>query len=62
MTETLDAHAIPWVARFEGLLLEMLPHLRRAAPDLHEDELIQLGSRLAERRLGGVVDLGSDVR
>jgi hypothetical protein len=62
MTETLEAPAMAWVARFEGLLLETMPHLRRAAPELSEDELIGLASRLVELRLGGVVDLGSTIR
>jgi hypothetical protein len=52
-TETLDAHATAWVVRFERLLQETMPFLRRAAPELSEEELIQHASHLVEVRLGG---------
>jgi hypothetical protein len=57
MTTTLETPATAWVARFERLLRETMPHLRRAAPELEEESLIQLASRLVELRLGAVVDL-----
>jgi hypothetical protein len=62
MTEILEAPATAWVARFERLLQETMPHLRRAAPELAEESLIQLASRLVELRLGAVVDLGGAMR
>jgi hypothetical protein len=59
-TDTLEVPATAWLARFEGLLRETMPHLRRVAPELPEETLIQLGSRLVELRLGGIGDLGAD--
>jgi hypothetical protein len=53
MIETLEAPATAWVARFEELLRETLPHLRRIAPELSEETLIQFASQLVELRLGG---------
>ena len=50
-TVTLDTRALAWVARFEVLLREAMPHVRRAAPELSEDDLIQCASRLVESRL-----------
>jgi hypothetical protein len=62
MTSTPQSRAPAWVERFEGLLLETMPHLRRAAPGLTEEQLLETASRLVELRLGGLVDLGSDIR
>jgi hypothetical protein len=59
-TETMEVPATAWLARFEGLLRETMPYLRRVAPELPEETLIQLGSRLVELRLGGLVDLGAE--
>lgn len=53
ITETLNGPAAAWVARFERLLEETMPYLRRAAPELSEEELIQHASSLVEVRLGG---------
>ena len=50
-TDTLDTRASAWVARFEALLRESMPHVRQAAPELSEDDLIQHASRLVESRL-----------
>jgi hypothetical protein len=60
-TGTQYAHAAAWVARFERLLQETMPHLRRAAPELTEEELIQHASHLVEVRLGGLY-LGREMR
>lgn len=60
--EILETPATAWVERFAGLLQETMPHLRRFAPELSEDALIEIASRLVELRLGGVVDLGSEIR
>jgi hypothetical protein len=59
-SETLEVPATAWLTRFEGLLRETMPYLRHIAPELAEETLIQLGSRLVELRLGGVGDLGAD--
>jgi hypothetical protein len=59
-TDTLEVPATAWLARFEGLLRETMPHLRRVAPELSEETLIQLGSRLVELRLGGIGDRVGD--
>jgi hypothetical protein len=59
-TESLEAPATAWLARFEGLLRETMPHLRHLAPELSEETLIQLGSRLVELKLGGLMDRGAD--
>lgn len=56
MTETTKTHATEWVARFERLLQDTMPHLRRAAPELSEEALIDFASRIVELRLGGLVD------
>lgn len=60
--EPHEPHATAWVARFEAMLQETLPQLRRVAPELSEEALIQLASRLVELRLGGITDLGSEIR
>lgn len=57
-----EPRATAWVARFEAMLQETMPQLRRAAPELSEEALIQLASRLVELRLGGITDLGSEIR
>jgi hypothetical protein len=44
------------------MLQETMPQLRRVAPELSEEALIQLASRLVELRLGGITDLGSEIR
>jgi hypothetical protein len=62
MTETMDAPATAWVARFAGSLREIMPKLRRIAPELSEEALIELASRLVELRLGGVVDGAREIR
>jgi hypothetical protein len=62
MTTTFVTPATAWIARFEGLLQETMPHLRRAAPELSEDDLIRMASCLVELRLGGIVDVGSEIR
>jgi hypothetical protein len=54
MTESTMAPATAWVARFERLLQETMPHLRRAAPELSEEALIEFASHLVELRLGGL--------
>jgi hypothetical protein len=59
-TETMEVPATAWLARFEGMLLETMPSLRRLAPELSEETLIQLGSRLVELRLGGLAGLGAE--
>jgi len=38
-----------------------MPSLRRIAPELPEETLIQLGSRLVELRLGGIVELDAEL-
>lgn len=50
-TVTVDTRASAWVVRFEVLLRESMPHVRQAAPELCEDDLIQHASRLVESRL-----------
>jgi hypothetical protein len=60
MAEMVNSHSREWVARFERLLQETMPHLRRAAPELSEEALLQLGSRLVEIRLGSVLDVGPE--
>lgn len=62
MNEHLTSHSTEWVERFAVLLQEAMPYLRRALPHLSEDALIQLAARLVELRLGGVVDMGSEIR
>lgn len=57
-----EPRATAWVARFEAMLQETMPQLRRVAPELSEEALIQLASRLVELRLGGITDLGSEIR
>ena len=61
LTEPLEVPATAWLARFEGLLRETMPSLRRIAPELPEETLIQLGSRLVELRLGGIVELDAEL-
>jgi hypothetical protein len=60
--ERLDTHAAAWVARFEALLQETMPHFRRAAPELSEEELILHASHLVELRLGGLTAFGREIR
>ncbi|HEY2067174.1 MAG TPA: hypothetical protein VGG84_14560 [Gemmatimonadaceae bacterium] len=60
--EPHEPHAAAWVARFEAMLQETMPQLRQVAPELSEEALIQLASRLVELRLGGITDLGSEIR
>jgi hypothetical protein len=60
--EPREPHAAAWVARFEAMMQETMPQLRRVAPELSEEALIQLASRLVELRLGGITDLGSEIR
>jgi hypothetical protein len=64
--DTMEVPATTWLARFEGLLRETMPYLRHVAPELSEETLLQLGSRLVELRLGGPLPtddcVASDIR
>ena len=51
MTTTLEALAAARVERFAMLLREMMPNIRRLAPNISEEELIEIASKLAEHRL-----------
>lgn len=51
MTKSLEALAAARVERFAALLREMMPNVRRLAPHISEEELIEIASKLAEHRL-----------
>jgi hypothetical protein len=51
MTTTLEALAAARVDRFATLLREMMPKVRRLAPNVSEEELIEIAAKLAEHRL-----------
>ncbi len=55
-----DAHDAPakaWVERFQTLLEQTMPYMRRAAPELSEEELLIHASYLVEVRLGGIASV-----
>jgi len=51
MTTSLEALATARVERFAVLLREMMPKVRRLAPHISEEELIEIASKLVEHRL-----------
>jgi hypothetical protein len=51
MTTSLEALAAARVERFAVLLREMMPKVRRLAPQISEEELIEITAKLVENRL-----------
>lgn len=59
---TPNAPTGEWIDRFGDIVGEVMPALRRMAPDLSDDTLLPLAARLAELRLTSTLDVGRILR